>query len=236
MYRFARLGALAILALLTAAGCASRSANNPQAIGSAPSPVTTAEPPADQTQPPPPAGGNDNGANTNQSPPPASSWPSPEDCITYNPSNVTVQFASGTYTVSDGSKVVVRVHGQTGDNTGQKALALAQRYRSHCFIGRSNTRTEERGAYIFDYWRNASGQKPAIPGQKDDCSPYNRNNLTVEDMGDGNGWRVKDHDHVLHLFDNGNDARNGKLVLVKYSQICFIGDAQDDQDVVSYSL
>ena len=49
-------------------------------------------------------------------------------------------------------------------------------------------------------------------------------------MGDGHGWRVKDHDHVLHEFDNETDARNGALVLAKYSQICQIGslDTTDD--------
>ncbi len=75
-----------------------------------------------------------------------------------------------------------------------------------------------------------------IPDQEEDCSPYDRNNLTVEDMGNGYGWRVKDHDHVLHLFDNESDARNGKLVLAKYSQICSIGFTDDGREVVSYSL
>jgi hypothetical protein len=56
-------------------------------------------------------------------------------------------------------------------------------------------------------------------------------------MGSGYGWRVKDHDHVLHLFDNESDARKGKLVLAKYGQICSIGDPGDlGRDVISYSL
>ena len=150
---------------------------------------------------------------------------------------MTVSYSGGRYTVVDGSKLVLQVPGQPGDNTGTKALALAKRYKKHCYLGRNNNR-EERNSYIFDYWRDASGQTPTIPDQEDDCSSYNRNNLTVEDMGGGNGWRVKDHDHVLHLFDNGTDARNGKLVLAKYGQICFVGQGGDDnsgQDQVSYS-
>ena len=56
-------------------------------------------------------------------------------------------------------------------------------------------------------------------------------------MGSGHGWRVRENDHVLHIFDNESDARAGKLVLAKYSQICFIGDSGDDeQDVVNYML
>jgi hypothetical protein len=108
----------------------------------------------------------------------------------------------GAYTVSDGTKVVVKVYGQSGDNTGKQALALAQRYSRHCYLGRNNHRTEDREQYIFDYWQNPSGKNTTIPDLEDLCSNYNRNNLTVEDMGDGYGWRVKDHDHVLHLFDN----------------------------------
>lgn len=165
----------------------------------------------------------------------APSWPTPEDCVSYNPASVTVNYEAGIYSVNDGSKVVMRLHGGPGEVVGQQGLALAQRFRKHCYIGRGNSR-EFKNSYIFDYWRNASGMTPEIPGEDDACSDYDRNNLTVEDMGGGQGWRVKDHDHVLHLFDKGSDARNGKLVLAKYNQICFIGNSDgDDQDVVSYA-
>jgi hypothetical protein len=176
-------------------------------------------------------GGSGGGSGSGGGP----SWPSPEDCVSYNPNNLTVTFASGAYTVSDGSKVVVKVYGQSGDNTGKQALALAQRYSRHCYLGRNNHRTEDREQYIFDYWQNPSGKNTTIPDLEDLCSNYNRNNLTVEDMGDGYGWRVKDHDHVLHLFDNESDARNGKLVLAKYGQICSIGD-NDGYDSVNFML
>jgi hypothetical protein len=165
-----------------------------------------------------------------------SQWPSPEDCVSYNPNNLTLAYASGTYTVKDGSKLVVKVYGSQGDEVGDKALALAQRYRKHCSIGRDNGR-EDEASYVFDYWRDASGLKPTIPGQEDDCSSYDRTDLTVDDMGSGYGWRVRENDHVLHIFDNETDAKAGKLVLAKYGQICFIGDSGDDeQDVVNYML
>jgi hypothetical protein len=79
---------------------------------------------------------------------------------------------------------------------------------------------------------------PTIPGQEDDCTSYKKNNLTVEDMGSGYGWRVMDHNTVVHVFDDESDARKGKLVAAKYSQICFIGDSGDNggEDVISYLL
>lgn len=183
----------------------------------------TANPPAGGTNAPPP-------------PPAAPQWPTPEDCVSYNPNALTVNYEAGKYAVLEGSRVVVRVNGGPGQTIGDKILALAQRYRRHCFIGRGNTR-EDSNAYIFDYWRDSSGMTPPIADQEDDCSGYDRNNLDVNDMGSGHGWRVKDHDHVLHVFNNESDARNGKLVLSRYQRICFIGDNDDDNaEVVSYSL
>ncbi len=144
--------------------------------------------------------------------------------------------STGIYTVSAGSTVVARAAGNPGGEVGQQALALAQRYTKHCFIGRGNTR-DQPAAYIFDYWLGSSGQMPDIPGQEDSCSQYNNKNLTVEDMGDGEGWRVKDHDDVLHVFDDQSDANNGKLVLARYSQACQIGDSHGgDAPVLSYFL
>src|SRR5262249_2340585 len=158
----------------------------------------------------------------------------PEDCIAYNPNNLTKHYEAGKHFLTDGDTIVARASGGPAENVGTKLLALAQRYRSHCFLGLTNTRTD-KNQYVFDYWRNASGATPAIPGSDDDCPDYNRNNLTVEDMGGGNGWRVKDHDHVLHLFNNASDANNGKLVLSKYGQACSFGDdGSDDPDVISY--
>ncbi len=164
---------------------------------------------------------------------PAPQWPTPEDCITYNPGTVTSHYEAGIYQISDGSHVIMRLPGGPGENLGTQGVALAKRYKRHCFLGRSNSR-EEHGEYVFDYWRDGSGSNPSIPDEN--CSDYNKNNLTVEDMGGGNGWRVKDHDHVLQLFDNESDAKNGKLVLAKYSHICFIGEAYDgtDRDPISY--
>jgi len=223
-----------VLALGAMAGCTSSSKDALPAPGL---PTPTAGPtgsPEPGGPPNPPGEGSATGTATRSPAPPA--WPSPENCISYNPANVTVNYEAGIHSVNDGNKVIMRLAGGPGDEVGQKGLALAQRYRKHCFLGRDNTR-EENNAYIFDYWRDPSGQKPTIPGQEDDCSGYDRTNLTVEDMGGGDGWRVKDHDHILHLFDNESDARNGKLVLAKYRTICYIGDAGDDNpNVVSYSL
>jgi hypothetical protein len=221
--------ALILIAPLTVAavlltGCVSKTSDS--ATQATPSAATALSPSAEPATSPVTA--------ASSKPPAAPSWPTPEDCVTYNPASVSVSFAGGLYTVTDGSVVVMRVSGQTGDDVGDIALALAKHYAKHCYLGRTNNR-EEKNSFIFDYWRAPVSGAAPITNVEESCSPYDRHNLTVEDMGDGNGWRVKDHDHVLGLFDNQTDARNGKLVLGKYSTMCSIGYGDPDPEVVTFA-
>jgi hypothetical protein len=221
---FAPLALVSIMA--TGAGCSSASGTQ----GAPPNVTTVVSPSAAPSASPEPA----RSAGPGSKPPvAAASWPTPENCISYSPSKATVHYEAGIFIVEAGSVVVISVHGDPASDLGDKALALAKRYSKHCFLGRENTR-EEKERYIFDYWRNqVSGAKP-VPGQEDDCSDYDRSNLTVDDMGNGDGWRVKDHDNVLHVFDTESDARNGKLVLSKYHRMCNLGDAEHEQ--ISYQV
>ena len=224
-----RLIFLVPLVILTAAaGCDS---GKPETQG--PPEISTVATPTDGPATPAAPGASPSRGSGGGSPAVPAAWPSPEDCLTYDPGNLTKQYAAGIHQIMDGSRIVLRLHGGPSENIGEQGLALARRYKKHCYLGRGNTR-EEKGEYVFDYWRDASGSTPSIPDEN--CSGYNRNNLTVEDMGSGHGWRVKEHDHVLQQFDNESDARNGKLVLGKYSRICFIDQGYDglDRDPISY--
>jgi hypothetical protein len=220
------------------AGCAGQappSGPGPAESTAVADPTDSASVPA---EPAPTTAGNAGGGGGGGGGNPAPEWPAPEDCIAYNPSNLTTNYAAGIWSVKDGAKEVMRLHGGPSDNTGQKGMALAKRFKAHCFIGRNNNR-EEKYSFIFDYWRNPSGINTTIPDQEEDCSPYDRHNITMDDMDD-NAFRVKDHDHVLHGFDTETDAKNGKLVLGKYNQICFLGDSGADdtmgQELVNYML
>jgi hypothetical protein len=219
-----RIALPAACVLLLAAGCGGKSSptgsGTLQQIPSSAPTGTASVTPATSTPTP--------------NPPPTTHTPKPPsgDCVSYDPGHLRVDgtAASGTFLVEDGSTVVIRVHGQD-DQVGQQALALAQRYTRHCYIGRNNT-MDPTGDFIFDYWRGPSGNTPPIPGEDELCSPYDNKNLTVEDMGGGQGWRVKDHDHVLHLFADKADAQAGDAVLATYSQVCAIGDVTDtDSDL-----
>ena len=157
------------------------------------------------------------------------------DCISYEPTALTTVYAAGVWAVKQNQNEIVRVYGGPSENAGQKLLALAKRYRQVCFIGRANYR-DEKEAYIFEYWRNPSAINSPIPDSEDDCSSYDRNNLQVNDMGSGHGWRVKDDDHVLQMFDNEADAKNGKIVLAKYNQICDVDSETPDGTAAAHHL
>lgn len=233
MRRLAYVYVLAGSVAAFTAGCGG-AAESP---GAAP-PVTTvvspsAEPSSEQSAAASPAASPKPGTNGGTS---TASWPTPEDCVSYSPSKASVRYDTGmnAYVVEAGSVTVMILYGSDGSDLGDKGLALAKRYSKHCYLGRKNTR-EEKASFVFDYWRNQVSGAASVPGAEDDCSAYDPKNLTVEDMGNGDGWRVKDHDHVLHLFDNERDARNGKLVLGKYKSMCNLGDSGDgDLDQISY--
>jgi hypothetical protein len=207
--------------LATGASCDSEPASNANPAPEFSTVVTDSPAPAVSTAAPKP--GN--------STPPAASWPSPEDCVSYNPATVTNNYAAGIHQVSAGTTMLLRFMGGPEEMHGTQGVNVAKRYRKLCFLGKNNGR-EEKGEYVFEYWRDASGSTPAVPDES--CSNYDRNNLTVENMGSGQGWRVKDHDNPLQLFDNEADARNGKLVLAKYGKICYLGRGDDGEGKVTY--
>jgi hypothetical protein len=217
-----------VLVLGAATGCGAKPAtpgpdsSGAGVLGTGESPSAA---PGTETTPP--------GPGPATAPPPAAQWPSPLDCISYEPTALNKVYAAGVWSIKQGSNEIARGYGGPTDNTGDKLLALAKRYRQVCFIGRGNFR-DEKEAYIFEYWRNPSGINSPIPDSEDDCSSYDRNNLQVNDMGGGEGWRVKDDDHVLQIFDNEADARNGRIVLAKYNQICYV--QSETMDGVSASI
>lgn len=148
------------------------------------------------------------------------SWPSPEDCISYDANTLTVNYEAGVWVVRSGTTEIVRTYGGPSDPNGNHALAVAKRYTKVCFIGRGNHR-EGREEYIFEYWRDPSGINTTLPDAEEVCSSYDRTNIIVDDASD-NAWRVRDDDHVLQMFDTEQDATGGKLVLEKYNQICYV--------------
>jgi hypothetical protein len=163
------------------------------------------------------------------------SWPSPEDCIAYDANTLTVNYAAGVWSVRAGTTELVRVFGGPDDPRGEHALNVAKRYTKVCFVGRGNSR-DTATEYVFEYWRDPSGLSSPLPDPEDVCSSYDPTNLVHDSMG-SHGWRVRDDDHVLQIFDTEQDAVNGKLVLSKYDRICAVASQtpEGDQADITYA-
>ena len=111
--------------------------------------------------------------------------PSPADCVTYNPTTVTISYAAPTQTWSivDGTQGLLVFKRQADADAG---LALAKSYKKHCWIGRTNTRSNH-GAYVMDYWLDAVAGAAAVPNP--DCLPHTASQLAVASSGTS-GWLV----------------------------------------------
>jgi hypothetical protein len=147
-------------------------------------------------------------------------WPSPADCIPYNPSDVMVSYNSGAavwQVISDGDALLA-YQNQADANDG---AALAQRYTQQCFIGRSNT-CSNRYQCIMDYWLGPSGMSTTLAVQ--DCIPYDRNNLAVTQSG--SDWQLADPGSTIGLFSTQADANAAVMVLKHTNNICYVGRDQ----------
>ena len=153
-----RLGAtsLAVMCVLAAsAGCGSASGSNGSgALTTVPTtPVTGATTPPATTKAP-------TTATPTTKKPPASSWPTPEDCVSYNPDNVTVPLGLGggqtSFTVKDGNTTVMHLYGQSDDVAKQGLGSPGATGNTATSAG--TTTASAKGDYIFDYWRNPTGQ------------------------------------------------------------------------------
>ncbi len=139
------------------------------------------------------------------------------DCLTYNPDNLKIvnEGAHG-WLLTDGRSRMLILDNEAD---AKRALALAKRHTSHCFIGRDNTRANRRD-YVHEYWLGASGEITTITGE--DCLSYNPAILRIVDEG-ANGFLLTDGFSRMAMYDDRADAEEGLRVARLNSKQCFIG-------------
>lgn len=160
--------------------------------------------------------------------------PTAEDCVGYNPSNLTVKSADDTgWLLVDGNHSMALFDTEADANLG---LKMARHYTRSCFIGRGNQRPD-RSRYITQYWTHLSGLPGAMP--MPDCLSYQPHNLTIEKYGTA-GWRLLDGSHAMLLLDTAEDAERARLMASEHSKLCFIGRGNSRPDrhryIVEYWL
>jgi hypothetical protein len=139
------------------------------------------------------------------------------DCLLYNPRDLKIvdEGASG-WLLTDGRSRMLILDNR---HDAEKALALAQRYTAHCFIGRDNTKPN-RDDYVHEYWLGDSGIETVIPNE--DCISYNPDRLRIVDEG-ASGFLLTDGFSRMAMFATREDAEEGLRLAQLNTKQCFIG-------------
>jgi hypothetical protein len=157
-------------------------------------------------------------------------WPADEDCISHDPTQLSVVYNAGQaiWQVLEGTNHAMLAYKRKVD--ADTALAVAKRDKKHCFIGRDNTRTN-RKSYILDYYRDPSGINTLI--NSPDCIGHTAAKLWLEDLG-ATGWRLNNGNEYVQLFDTKADAEAGLLVFKHFNKHCYIGRGYSGSDRLQY--
>jgi hypothetical protein len=239
------IGLFVTLALAAAAGCATKPPSVPSAqppsdsgdgqfgeVGA--TPTATEEP----TEPPPPDPSPTNTGpgiilTINPNIVQILLWPSPADCVNYDPNAATIVTllavppATGTYQVRSGATVLMNFKRLVD---AQEGLKVAKSYQQHCFIGRGNSRPNPE-SYTLHYWRNPVQNPPGIPNP--DCFSHTSAGLFIEDLG-ATGWRLRNNNELIALFDTKQDAQDGMLVFKHFNRHCYLGRGYTGSDRLKY--
>jgi hypothetical protein len=142
------------------------------------------------------------------------------DCASYDPTKVQVLSSGGDFAVAspEGAGFILW-QGYATESDAAAGLAVFQRYRNFCFVGR-NTSRAPRQAYIFGFWLNQFGLSTTIDNE--DCEPYDRSTVQVVSRGPA-GWSVMASGRDLMLLDTPADATTMAEMVKAYSNQCYIG-------------
>jgi hypothetical protein len=144
--------------------------------------------------------------------------PSPEDCVSHDPNQLTVEpFGTGYRMIDSGSHAMALLDNLTD---AQNALSVARGFTQHCFDSRTSP---DKGKHLMEYWKGGKGV--AGPVSNEDCISYNRTNLSIVEVNDASGqwWSLRDGGLYMEAFTSQADAVRGRLVAQQHSRQCFIG-------------
>lgn len=155
------------------------------------------------------------------------------DCGTYIPTALQVLTVGADFVVAspDGPGFFLWQGFATASDAAA-GLAVFQRYRNFCFVGRNTSRSPRR-AYIFGYWLNQFGLTTTI--DHEDCEPFNKASVAVVDQGP-TGWAVVASGRQLMLLDTAADATVIAAMVKTYSNQCYIGRGNTRSNASDYVI
>jgi hypothetical protein len=157
-----------------------------------------------------------------------------EDCLPFNPALLKIDKSFGRWLLSAGSERMLMLD---TERDARDALALAQRYGMHCFIGRhASTRPGQPrrlpADYRLTYWKFPTGARTTITAES--CRTYDPSRLTMSNRG-AVGWQVSDGSRLTLKLDNREDAESALRLAKQYSAHCVIGHDDPNPASASYA-
>lgn len=143
----------------------------------------------------------------------------PENCVTYNPNNLSVQLVNGEFRLSSGNTLLATL---SSSSDATDAESVVRGFDQKCLIG------AESGIANFThtYWKGGAGQAGPVSGTEN-CTIYDPNSLLIQNLtGPGlpGGWtvvgNVGDTSEILISVPNEADAVRGLRVLRTFHQHC----------------
>ncbi|WFE27241.1 hypothetical protein O7623_29050 [Solwaraspora sp. WMMD791] len=153
-----------------------------------------------------------------------------EDCVGYDPANLTIQQQGDAWLMRDGNHAIKNFATKADAEDGVK---VARNWTRICYIGRGNDRPD-RHRYIVTYFQGPSGL-PFGLAPRFDCIPYDPVELAVHGP-DGGGWELRAAATPLLVLASAADAERARLVAGGNRQLCVIGQGNGMPDPARYQL
>ncbi|MEZ4887138.1 MAG: carboxypeptidase-like regulatory domain-containing protein [Chitinophagales bacterium] len=137
-----------------------------------------------------------------------------EDCVSFNPKNLSVKPSGNQFLLVDGSHSLKAFPTKA---EAYQAMKIIQYYgiNQSCFVGRPNP--------SFTYLL-VNGKAPSGNVSGDDCTSFNPNTIELKEIN--GSWKIVDGSHWMFDFGgNYAEAKQAFLIIKKYgfTQSCFVG-------------
>jgi hypothetical protein len=153
-----------------------------------------------------------------------------EDCVGYDPANLTLHQQGDTWLMRDGNHAI-KIFANRAD--AEDGVKVARNWTRICYIGRGNDHPD-RHRYIVTYFQGPSGL-PFGLAPRFDCVAYDPATLAVAGQ-EGDGWALRSGGVPLLALASAADAERTRLVAADNSRLCFIGRGNGMPDPARYQL
>lgn len=164
--------------------------------------------------------------------------PAAEDCVSYNPSNLSVAASGDAWVLRDGGHAIKLFDTPADAEDGKR---IFRNWKKLCFIGRGST-GPDRYRHIVNYFKEPSGLPIGLAPATIDCITYDPTDLDLYEgpshpaEPDHNYWRLHSGAIPLLELDDHPDALRAEIVASGFTRVCFIGGGNDRPDPYRYQL